>query len=171
MVISNPQKKAMLLCEASRWIGTLELPGNSGELVRLFQLSVGNKASGESWCLAFIQFCVKHVDSLCLTAFGDMGGAFLPPTESSQELWKLTPAIKKYSAPSPGRIAVWQIKEDPSKGHVGLVRVVKSDTFETIEGNTHADGVTNGPEGVYNRTRHFDSRGSFQLLGFIEPWN
>jgi len=69
------------------------------------------------------------------------------------------------SRPKKGSIVVWQATRDASRGHVGIVTKVTSNSFETIEGNSNV----NGHPGIVTRLKHsFEkSPSGLKLRGFI----
>lgn len=91
-------------------------------------------------------------------------------------LQKTTKLFLVSSLPKPGDIVVWQYYDDSgkatTKGHVGIVRSVKGDNFNTIEGNTSELGKTEETVakkshslGEYSRTK------GLRLKGFIRNNN
>lgn len=166
--MTRDQKIKALLYEAQRWVGVRESPGNTGELVKFFQMAVDGQAMGESWCAGFVSYCLMHVDRMFYEVLKDTNFHKIPKSESSLFIWDHSEPDLKSRAPSLGSIAVW--KTGASSGHVGIVRQIKPDEFLSIEGNTKAFLEPMGPEGVCVKTRRLYTSGSFQLLGFINPW-
>ena len=65
----NEIRRRILLCEASRWVGSVEEGAdNHGQLVKMFQSSVGGKP-GDKWCAFFVHYCLKHADRLFNAVF------------------------------------------------------------------------------------------------------
>ena len=60
MINSNILKTTLLSFEANHWIGVIEEGENSGQLIQIFQRAVDNQANTESWCMAFVQYCIKR---------------------------------------------------------------------------------------------------------------
>lgn len=170
-------KKKALLIEASRWLGFTERGGNNlGEIISMFQSCVDGRASGESWCAGFVQYCLHWSDRssnafACVEANNE-----IYPTESTQQMWLESPHHCWRHAPEPGLLAVWQRRDDPKKGHVGIVETTESNEFFTIEGNTQEETVLASvtkvkSDGVYRRRRNrMTKTGPLILLGFLEPW-
>ena len=152
---------------AGYYVGVHEATGrNDGVNVEEFQKAVDGNAQGESWCMAFVQFCVIRVceelqlvqalypTEHCMTAWGNSFKRFLPT--SSQ--------IK------PGYIMIWN-HEGTANGHTGIVTAVDGDNIHTIEGNT-SDGTAVNPDGdgVYARVRNRYKTGNMKVVGFIDPF-
>jgi hypothetical protein len=156
---------------AKCYIGTTEHGGNNrGELVSIFQRAVDGKASGEAWCLCFVQFILKIVESRC----GKVSRLW--DTEHCRTAWDLTAHSARVSRNDvqPGDLVIWR-HGDTSNGHVGIVeRVIKDARGEviqlaTIEGNTGDSSFRDG-DGVYQKARHPVRNGNMHVLGFIRPF-
>lgn len=170
---------ALLVLEASRWLGLKEQGGdNKGQLIEQFQKAADGKAFGESWCLSFVQFCIKAVDAQ-VQILDPLHDKLLAVTnlEHVMTYW-MKANIDKLSCEKPhvGSIACWSQQKDGKPtglGHAGIVTSVGTDGhFETIEGNTHdgLGGIERNGDGVYKRKRSLGSSKDFKLLGFIYPW-
>lgn len=140
---------------------------NDGPIVRMYQSVIG-KPEKESWCVSFLQWCVREVD----LKFGSK--TILFPTESSQLLWLRTPTAARVTLPEPGAVLVWTVFDQKglptSRGHVGIVKeVIDSNFVLCAEGNS---SISPGePDGVYLKRRHVSFlTGSFRTTGFILPW-
>jgi hypothetical protein len=147
---------------------------NKGEFVEWFQTAVDGKASGEPWCLGFVQRCLQIVDAQMAEA-GEHGKTCLRQTEWTIGLYQQAPSGSELDNPESGCIVVWEHSENgkaTGKGHVGIVVGVNPDgTFQTVEGNTSAGvGIQREGDGVYLRTRKRDSAGDMRILGFLTPW-
>lgn len=160
-----------MLCEtAATYVGVREEGGyNKGKMVEEFQRAVDGKAEGESWCMAFVQYCLKKVDA--------SGGAasWIFKTEHCLTCWNKTPKEARLTKPEVGSIVIWnhyQNGKPTTAGHTGIVeKIVDANTMITIEGNTGAgDGINREGDGVYRRKRLIGNSGSFVVLGFLKPW-
>lgn len=158
----------LLLHEASRWIGVCEVGNNGGEIVGLFQKSVGLNA-GDSWCLAFCQFCLQQTDLIYRALTGDYSQHTL--IKSGHCLTTYNAAKYKTDKPEVGSLVIWQ-HGNTINGHVGIVVAVFEDnTFMTIEGNTSTStSVERNGGGVYLKTRSIGRTGDMSIKGFIKPW-
>jgi hypothetical protein len=167
------QKCLALIEEAKKYIGVTEQGGdNKGPDVERFQSVVDGVASGESWCLAFVQYCVRQVD----TYLGCKN--WMVPTEHVMRFWNMMPDESKIKGgPRPGCLVIWQYYQDGQQtinGHIGIVtKVIDSVTFETIEGNTGpGSAVEREGDGVYTKTRRLVvTTGSMRVKGFVLPWS
>ena len=164
-------KNKILVAEAKRWIGVTEESGdNKGQCVQMFQKACDNKAAGESWCMAFVQFCLKNTDSLCVDVLKSMGKNNLFLSEHCLTVWNNSPKSCRVDKPFIGSIAIWQMGETTS-GHTGIVTEIGQATFKTIEGNTGPGaGVVREGDGVYEKTRTMNQIGNMKLLGFLLPY-
>lgn len=171
-------KRRMLIAEARSYLGVREDGENDGEFVRMFQSAVG-RAQKESWCICFIQFCIKKIESLCENVFDhamidgnlDLLKSINPiagviETEHAVTFFKTS--YRQYKVAQPGFIAVWKHKDSDS-GHGGIVESVRDGAFTTIEGNTNEAGSREG-DGVYRKKCTYGPRGNLILLGFVDPW-
>ena len=166
-------KNALLLNEASRWIGITEQGGNNrGQLVQLFQKAVDGSASAEPWCMSFVQYCVKMAEAQ-LAAAGQPVHSKLFRSEHCQTVFQKSAALK--CEPKPGAIIVWahyKAGKNTGQGHTGIVRAVRMDgMLETVEGNTgDGAGVVRDGDGVFKRLRSPKGDGDMRVLGFLDPW-
>lgn len=171
-------KEKILCFEAKRWQGVTEVGGdNKGQVVEMFQRIVGD-ANGESWCVSFVQYCIRLVDSLNQEAqLSPIAKSTIPMTESVVQLWRTTPQALKGDA-QPGRIVLWEHTKNGSGtglGHAGIVVGIGGGTsgndLITIEGNTSpSTQIEREGDGVYLKRRPNGDLGSMKLLGFIKPW-
>lgn len=171
-MITTEIKSKFLVAEAKRWVGITEENGdNKGQCVQMFQKACDNKAAGESWCMAFVQFCLKSVDDVCINIFQAKGRHNLEISEHCLTVWNNSPKSCRVDLPVVGSIAIWQMGETTS-GHTGIViDVLAGGGFVTIEGNTGPGaGVERNGDGVYTKMRSMKPAGNMKLLGFILPY-
>lgn len=151
---------------ATKYIGIKEATGkNDGVEVEMFQKAVDNKASGESWCMAFVQFCLQQVEAI------ENIRTNMFASEHCLAVWNKTPVEMRKVHPFPGYVAIWQ-HGDTTQGHTGIVtELIDADHFATIEGNTGSGaGVIRDGDGVYKRTRSVHGAGTMKVVGFIDPF-
>lgn len=145
---------------AARYLGIEEMGGdNRGPLVEAFQKAVDGKAQGEPWCAAFVAYCIQETG--------------VPHTLKLSEhvltLWKSNPHAQR-KEPAPGLVVCWQ-KQGTTLGHAGIVEDVDGFNFTTLEGNTSGGaGLDRNGDTVARKARSLGNTGSFQLLGFLDPW-
>jgi hypothetical protein len=164
-------KKSFLLREALFWIGSRESGGdNQGETIKLFQGAV-TRPQGQSWCMDFVQFCVKRIDDLCDTAFPTWEPSTIFRSESCALVWAKSPTALRVDGPAPGCIVIWQHGQT-GLGHCGIIETVLPDgTFQTIEGNTSdSEEINREGDGVYQKIRNPKGDGNLQIVGFLSPW-
>lgn len=180
MVHNGKRIKYNVLCfEARRWVGFSERGGdNKGQMVEMFQKAVDGRASGEPWCMAFVQFCLKMTDSLydALTLQTNVSRSLLKESESVMDVWQNAPHELKMKTPYRGSLIIWQYYSagKPTwKGHVGIVVGMPEDEIiTTIEGNTSGAGhVDREGDGVFEKKRNW-KRDSLTMRceGFLKPW-
>ena len=167
-------KSNLLALESMRWVGVRESSRNAGWAVEKFQSAVDGKASHEAWCMAFVQFCVKHVDTLGgVIQLGFAEKTLLFASEHCLTVWNKTPAENRVSKPTNGSIVIWQHVDANGigtlNGHTGIVIAVGRDGFQTVEGNTGDAGGREG-DGVYLKTRSYSGHGTLRVKGFISAW-
>jgi hypothetical protein len=155
-----------LVTEARKWVGVKEATGhNDGVEVEKFQKAVDGKAQGESWCMAFVQFCLQQVEA------AEQVRTNVFSSEHCLTVWNKTPVEHRSETPAAGYIVIWQ-HGDTTQGHTGIVTgVVNANTFSTIEGNTGSGaGVIRDGDGVYNRSRELTGAGTMKVVGFLNPF-
>jgi len=170
--MNNNLKAVALIAEARRWVGTTETPPNKGQLVERWQKTVDGVASGESWCMAFVQHHITWIDKLFWELSANPNYTKVFKSEHCLTVWNKTPKEMRSTVPVLGSIAIWQHNDTPA-GHTGIVSSVlpSQRKFLCIEGNTGpgVNVVSNG-DGVYEKSRSMDGAGEMRLLGFIIPW-
>lgn len=165
------QRSGLLILEAHRWLGIQEIGGNNqGQVVGIFQRDAGI-APGDPWCMAFVQYCINHVDETVAVFNSDADRSRMAKGAHCLTVWNKTPESLKTSTPVPGSIAVWQ-HSDQASGHTGVVvDIPDNGFFRTIEGNTSpGQGVNRDGDGVFQKDHAITAIGSMRLLGFILPW-
>ncbi len=174
MIARADQKEAALVRVARNMVG---VNASNVEIVNRMRKATDNKAEGEPWCVCFVQWAVREVDSFVGDLFGDFPSPrqSLPSTESTQALWKGSPASMRSPVPLAGKVAVWRSNENPAKGHCGIVLGTGDDGIVlTVEGNTSATAGTTESErngnGVWMKRRTGGGIPGFTLLGYLSPW-
>lgn len=155
-----------LIETANKWIGVKEATNhNDGPEVEMFQKAVDGKAQGESWCMAFVQFCLQQVESV------ENIRTNMFSSEHCLTVWNKTHKDMHRTEPQPGYVVIWQ-HGDTTNGHTGIVTEIVDEThFGTVEGNTaDGSGVIRDGDGVYHRTRSVAGAGSMKVVGFIDPF-
>lgn len=161
--MSNEQ---LLVLTAKHFVGTREDPkkDNSGELIVLFQKAVDQKAEGESWCMAFAQYCIMEVEK------AKQVKSRIFKSEHCLTVWNKSPKEMRLKEPEVGCLIIWQFG-DTSNGHVGIVTKVNKNTVETIEGNTgDGSGVIRNGDGVYARKRSKLGSDKMKVLGYLKAF-
>jgi uncharacterized protein (TIGR02594 family) len=167
-VVQNqkPSYAQLLIKEASKWVGVHEKGGNNkGAEVELFQKAVDGKASGEAWCMAFMQFCIKQVEA----SEGINSKIFR--SEHCMTVWNNSPEAIKTHTPEVGCIIIWRHGQT-SNGHTGIITGIDVDgDFLTIEGNTaDSSSIIRDGDGVFSRVRSKNGSGEMKIVGFIKPF-
>lgn len=163
--LSEPKECAkLLIAEAKKWVGVHEIGGNNrGSQVEIFQKAVDGKASGEAWCMAFVQFCIKQVEQ-------SQGiKSSIIKSEHCMTTWR---GSEKSRCPAqPGSVIIWR-HGTTDNGHTGIVVSVNADgSINTIEGNTSdGTGVNRDGDGVYSRKRNAVKEGDMIVQGFLKPF-
>jgi len=146
------------------FLGVKESGGdNRGEWVDKFEKSIGGKAEGQSWCLAFVQFCANEVAK----QLGCTNKLFA--TEHCLTVWNKTDPKQRLPLPQVGCLIIWQFG-NTAEGHVGtVVEVLPNNQVKTIEGNTSdGKGINRNGDGVYERVRSTKGSESFHVKGFLK---
>lgn len=144
-----------LIAKAKEYSGVHEVGINSGPTVQMFQKAVDGNAKNESWCMAFVQHCVKQTEASTNSSIG------LYKSEHCLTVWNNTPQNLKRTSPKPGYIVIWR-HGNSTNGHTGIVtEVVDDQNFRTIEGN-YSDQVA-------EVIRPINPKGNTKIVGFIDP--
>jgi uncharacterized protein (TIGR02594 family) len=148
---------------AKQYIGVREVGGdNKGELVQLFQSAVDGKAQGESWCMGFVQFCIKQVE----LATNTKSKVF--KSEHCLTVWNNSPKELRLEKPEVGCLVIWQFENTP-QGHVGIVTKVNVNTIDTIEGNTGTGAaIERNGDGVHARVRSKTGSKQMRVVGYLK---
>jgi hypothetical protein len=141
-----------------------ETKDNDGLQIQVFQKYVDNKANRESWCLAFLQYCLGQVET------NEKIRTRLFKTEHVMTMWNKTPQELRSDKPKEGCIVVWNFKGTTS-GHCGVITKVHTDKIETIEGNTSdSKDVEREGDGVYKKERALTTKGKMKIVGYLDPF-
>lgn len=169
-----------LIDTATAFIGvTEEGADNCGKQVEIFQRAVNSKAERESWCMAFIQYClIKALEKLTLLPeFKNKVIDIVFKSEHVLTVWNKTDKKYRLTKPEIGCVVFWQFVKDgveTASGHTGLVVGISVDgkSITTIEGNTGPGGavVRNG-DGVYKKVRMVAGTKTMKVVGFIYPFD
>lgn len=169
----NEIKTRLLIAEVQRWVGVAEQGNNSGQLIEMFQKSVDGVAQHESYCMAFVQYCLQQVDAQCeaLAGLCSNDKHMLFRSEHCLTVWAKSPKECRIDKPVIGSVVIWQ-HGNTANGHTGIVTGIKDDEFfTTIEANTGPSaGVERNGDGVYEKTRSVKGSGEMKVLGFLLPW-
>lgn len=154
-------KAEQLIAEAMRWVGIREKGENKGPEIEMFQKAVDGHASGQSWCMCFVQYCLLKV-----------GDSAILKSSHCLNVWNNSPKELRLSKPQPGAVMIWR-KKRSSAGHTGIVVEVLDDTkVVTIEGNTGPMSIVNREgDGVYRKVRSIRPvTGNMEVVGWLKPW-
>lgn len=171
-------KRRLLVAEAERWVGIREQGPCRGQIVELFQAWNG-RVDRAPWCMAFVQYCLKHADQLhdCLVGLSCPTRHGIFATEHVMTAWDRTPKHHRRQTPAPGLLAVWQRVRDgllSQAGHTGIVTEAghEADSFVTVEGNTSISLPGGAARGVRAKrhSRHPAAGSTLRLRGFLDPY-
>lgn len=172
--MSDPRYDLLIL-EARRWVGVKEAGDNSGEMVTMFQ-NWDDSPDHVPWCMAFVQYCLKQVDSAYAEINTSATKHKLKKGEHCMTVWEKSPQNCRSNKPQKGYVAIWQYYKDgkptPS-GHTGIVTGIDNThgVFSTIEGNTSdSASVDREGDGVFAKIRSLTPQGNMKLVGFLNPW-
>lgn len=146
---------------ANDTVGARESGGNNrGKEIEKFQKFVDGIASGEPWCMGWMQWVVGQV-----CEFYDIPHTLFK-SEHCLTVWTRTPEKYRRTEPKRGYAVIFR-----SKGLSGHVALCTSENvfaaFGTIEGNTNKQGSREG-DGVYRKIRHVDENGALRIVGYID---
>lgn len=144
-------------------LGVHEEGVNSGARVQEYQRAVDGIARGESWCMAFVQWCIAGAEK----ATGMKLKNFLR-TEHCLSLGNYAKRIGRMcSTPTTGSVMIMR-HGTSTNGHTGIVTATYTDKVDTIEGNTNAAGSREG-DCVAAKVRRYDAPISgLHIVGFVD---
>ena len=148
-----PTERALIIAHiAADIIKVREHGRNAGPEVREYLRAVG-LGEGFAWCAAFVTYCLLE---------GGWSKERMPANRASACAWfawgEREPAIGVTSDVrllKRGDLVGW-CDRAAWHGHIGLLLGVHGDSVSTIEGNTDAQGGSEG-DGVYRRVRRWDA--------------
>jgi hypothetical protein len=168
------RRKQRIVRYAKKFIGEEEISGNMGFVNDDFQSMMekyGDFREGNQWCMSFAKmiwmqkFGKKYKD--------DLDNLMTPSTQTTWQNFAndTSGKFKESDKPSKGAIVIWQYYNNGVaewKGHAGIVQNFTDKDFDTIEGNTNAEGGREGIE-VAQKTRpyNWDVTQGLRLKGFI----
>jgi hypothetical protein len=174
-------KNEHVLISVLKYVGVKEEGFNKGKMVEEFQKAVDGKASGEPWCMAMVQYCVKEA----CHAFGLTQA--IRSTEHCMTAWRKTASIYKWAyegdslinlggrysmkKPLPGFCAIYN-HVGTDNGHTGIVKEAQGSFLINVEGNTGGvdsiGEINREGDGVYIKKRPLYGTPKMKLVGFIE---
>jgi len=128
-------------------IGVIETNNNNiGPGIEKYWTAVGG-GYGQSWCAAFVCWCVQQSGILDDKNRPKTASAFGLETEWAASHPSIVQIIRNPREAQPGDIVIFSWAS--GKGHAGIVKEPTPNGFTTIEGNT----VSNGVEGVFMKNK------------------
>jgi hypothetical protein len=188
--IKDKDARSLLVYAAEACVGEIEHGAdNHGTFVELCQKTVDNIASGESWCMGFVQSMIAYVETKLSIQ------SPLASSENCLQVWELTPESQIVeNIPKKGAIIIWRHADNSTKksinpettkrkfkyagkGHTGFVIEYDFDnsvkTMTTVEGNTNKLGSSNG-DGVFKKTNRNKTKEKgkdyLEVIGFLIPF-
>lgn len=149
---------------AQSFVGVQEATGrNDGPEVEMFLQSVGRK-KGDSWCSAFVSYCLTVTDVKEPTIRSGLARAF----KKSKGLINANDVLRGTKKIEPGSIVGWE-KGNTIFGHIGFVMDWRQQYGTTIEGNTSSgvQGSQSDGDGVYIRSRSIQPANYFRIRWFV----
>lgn len=152
---------------AENFIATNDLTaeGQENPQVRAFRMAVDGLDSGEPWCMGFVQYCIKQVESKSKVKSN------IFRSERCLSVWDKSEKTMRRTDPGVGFIVIWK-RRGKDAGHTGIVTGIRSpEVFLTVEGNTtNGLGIEREGDGVYPKDRRMDGNALFELKGFLCPF-
>ncbi len=133
-----------IITTAEKYLGQTEIAGNRGWVDKAFEkrMKAVGWAIGHSWCCYFTELVWKeaYAGHKLAPAFDKLFSASSTATFAN---FSGSSLFKVGKLPAPGALAVWRLGVG-WQGHIGIVTKVNGATFDTIEGNTNAQGSREG---------------------------
>lgn len=150
---------------AEYYIGTDEIVDEFQ--INQFRKAVTGVASGQAWCMDFVQYCLAQV----AMRYGWRQTMF--KTELVKAAWNASLGYQRSNTPARGMVAMW-VRTGTIFGHCGIVKSVSPDlrSYETVEGNTvPGKAQASQGDGVYEKIHSLPPQsGGLSLLGFVSPF-
>lgn len=150
---------------AESFVGVTEATGNNdGPEVEMFLHSVG-RHKGDSWCAAFVSYCLTAADVKEPKIRSGLARAF----KKSKGLIDANDVLRGIKKVEPGSIVGWE-KGNTIFGHLGFALTKWNKQYgTTIEGNTSSGekGSQFNGDGVYIRSRIIQPANYFRIRWFI----
>lgn len=150
---------------AQTFVGIKEATGhNDGIEVEMFLQSVGRK-KGDSWCSAFVSFCLQSADVKEPKIRSGLARAF----KKSKGLINANDVLRGTKKVESGSIIGWE-KGNMVFGHIGFTLTKWNKQYGiTIEGNTSSGvkGSQSDGDGVYIRSRSIQPANYFRIKWFV----
>lgn len=162
-----------IITAARRDIGQREIPPNKGFVNPDFEaaLRAVGWQTGWAWCaMACKRWWSLAYQETLPEMLKDVQDCFSPAVQATERRFRRTFPQCVSQAPALGALAVFH-SGSTAKGHIGVVTVIGQQSFQSIEGNTNADGGREGIE-VALRTRKLDftkKDNGLWLACFIHP--
>jgi hypothetical protein len=135
---------ATVIATAEKYLGQTEIAGNKGWVDKAFEkrMKAVGWAVGHSWCAYFTELVWKeaYAGHKVAPTFDKLFSASATATYAN---FSASSLYKVGKLPAPGALAVWRLGTG-WQGHIGIVTKVSGSTFDTIEGNTNAQGSREG---------------------------
>lgn len=157
---------------ARKYVGQKEKPGNMGFYDPEFDKKMVNITGfrkTEAWCVYFAELVLKEAYPQKLKLIDKYISPSSQATFNNYKAAKDGPQI--FDKPVIGALVIWQKMKDGKGtiyGHAGIVtEVISPTTFKSVEGNTNADGGSEG-DSVQEKTRTIKRvTNGLQVRGFI----
>jgi hypothetical protein len=163
----NPSQLLIEIANSLLWVRSDSAEGHDrGPMVDQFEKCLGGTVLGESYCMFFVQYCVKQVEA----RLGIQSNIFR--SGYCMAVWNSSPVLMRRPAPpAAGQIVIWN-RRGTTQGHTGIVTGMRSPAvFTTIEGNTSPGmGIEAEGLGVYAKERTLSGNAMFELKGFLQPF-
>ena len=167
-------RKRRTLRYARKWVGEKEISGNMGfenEKFEKLMREYGDFRDTQAWCMSFAKM-------VWMQKMGNKYDQLLNKliTPSTQTTWVNfekddSGLFELNKEAKPGDIVIWQKYKNGTstwQGHAGIVKKAGKNNFESIEGNTNAQGGREGIEvAIKERKYNFDTTNGLRLKGFI----
>lgn len=166
-VDSQPIENVKLVQTARKYLYVRESGYNSGKEVEMFLRTVG-LPKGNSWCAAFVRFCLDEVKARAPSTRSAMAQSY-KTSESIRASW----VAKGYRLIAPGWLGImskYNGARNTGHGHIVIVTVVRSNSFDAIAGNTSIRGSLDDGDGVAEKSMKIIGKAKLRFTYFTPTY-
>jgi hypothetical protein len=170
--------KKKMIAEEAKSLLRLQEKGEKGNEFLMRSIIKDQDFVEGNFPIAFVQYCIKKVDSVCSEVIKDYKSCELEFQNNMIEFWQRIDRRTRKKKPEIGDLVVMHnMKHNKllTSGQFGIiVEVNKDSSFKTIEGSIisqfEEEAFTSQYAGVRLRERSPKGSSKMRVLGYFSPW-